>query len=255
MKSLHWFVISFVLAALALWLAMSGGGQQASVVPSSSSSVAVAVSTSSPHGAAVSSAHPAVALVRVVDGDTLIVRIVDREERVRIVGIDAPEVSGKECFAAQATDRLKALVTAGSITLAAKPDEDRDGFGRLLRYVFVQGQDVGLRLVAEGYVLSYEKYPHPELGAYEAAETWAQTERQGLWGACEPLARSSSSATGVSSGCTIKGNINQDGRRFYHVPGCRSYAVTQIDAAKMERWFCTEEEAQAAGWVKAGGCP
>ena len=52
----------------------------------------------------------------------------------------------------------------------------------------------------------------------------------------------------VSSGnCLIKGNISDNGH-IYHVPGSPSYSSTKIDESKGERWFCTEEEARAAGW-------
>jgi endonuclease YncB( thermonuclease family) len=47
--------------------------------------------------------------------------------------------------------------------------------------------------------------------------------------------------------CLIKGNVSDNGR-IYHVPGSRDYEQTRIDTAKGERWFCTEQEAQAAGW-------
>ena len=53
--------------------------------------------------------------------------------------------------------------------------------------------------------------------------------------------------------CNIKGNISYSGgQRIYHVPGQHYYNDTRISAGKGERWFCTEEEARAAGWRKAG---
>jgi endonuclease YncB( thermonuclease family) len=54
-----------------------------------------------------------------------------------------------------------------------------------------------------------------------------------------------------SGNCRIKGNIGSSGR-IYHVPGSESYDDTQINESKGERWFCTEEEARAAGWRPAG---
>ena len=54
-----------------------------------------------------------------------------------------------------------------------------------------------------------------------------------------------------SGSCLIKGNISENGR-IYHVPGSRYYERTKIDEAKGERWFCTEEEARAAGWRPPG---
>ena len=50
--------------------------------------------------------------------------------------------------------------------------------------------------------------------------------------------------TGV---CRIKGNIGDTGR-IYHLPGSPSYDRTKIDESTGERWFCTEDEARAAGW-------
>ena len=53
------------------------------------------------------------------------------------------------------------------------------------------------------------------------------------------------------SGCEIKGNVTRDEVRIYHLPGSQFYVSTQIDAAEGERWFCSEDEARAAGWSKA----
>ncbi len=52
--------------------------------------------------------------------------------------------------------------------------------------------------------------------------------------------------------CTIKGNISvSTGERIYHVPGGEYYGPTKINITKGERWFCTEAEAQAAGWRRS----
>lgn len=55
-----------------------------------------------------------------------------------------------------------------------------------------------------------------------------------------------------NSECNIKGNISvATGKKLYHLPGMRNYKATIIDLAKGERWFCSEAEAQAKGWIKA----
>ncbi|RWM84597.1 MAG: hypothetical protein EOR84_33020 [Mesorhizobium sp.] len=57
---------------------------------------------------------------------------------------------------------------------------------------------------------------------------------------------------GLLGGCNIKGNIRvNSGEKVYHVPGQEYYAETRISPLKGERWFCSEAEAQAAGWRKA----
>ena len=58
-------------------------------------------------------------------------------------------------------------------------------------------------------------------------------------------------AIGLST-CRIKGNVSiNSGKRIYHVPGQEFYSRTKIRPKYGERWFCTEEEARAAGWQKA----
>jgi hypothetical protein len=54
-----------------------------------------------------------------------------------------------------------------------------------------------------------------------------------------------------SQACRIKGNINMSGERIYHLPGHPYYDETRIDLARGERWFCSEEQARAAGWRKS----
>ena len=57
------------------------------------------------------------------------------------------------------------------------------------------------------------------------------------------------SHTPVPEHCRIKGNINMEsGERVYHTPNSPWYARTEIDTHAGERWFCTEREAQEAGW-------
>jgi hypothetical protein len=51
--------------------------------------------------------------------------------------------------------------------------------------------------------------------------------------------------------CNIKGNVSTQGERIYHVPGQKYYADTRISASHGERWFCSEEEARAAGWRRS----
>jgi hypothetical protein len=59
-----------------------------------------------------------------------------------------------------------------------------------------------------------------------------------------------SEAAQATAGCSIKGNISGKGERIYHLPSGRDYnSVTMNGAGKL--WFCSEEQALAAGWRKA----
>jgi len=57
----------------------------------------------------------------------------------------------------------------------------------------------------------------------------------------------------LKAGCNIKGNISiGSGEKIFHVPGQERYAETIINHRYGERWFCSEAEAYAAGWRRAG---
>lgn len=203
-----------------------------------------------------------VPVVSVIDGDTIRVVVRGKREKVRIIGMDAPELAhdgrAEECYGRRASSRMQSLVQSREVRLAADPSQaDRDRYGRLLRHVLLpDGRSVALELIRAGFAREYT-YDRPYRGqaSYRAAERAARDARRGLWGACvtglpAPLAGGSSSA-GAPSGCLIKGNISSDGEKIYHVPGQRYYDVTVVTPSKGERWFCTEAEALAAGWRKA----
>jgi micrococcal nuclease len=86
----------------------------------------------------------------VVDGDTFWIDGV----KVRIAGIDAPEVSSPRCASEralgdEATLRLASLLNAGAFDLGPGP-QDEDRYGRKLRIVTREGVSIGDQLVAEG---------------------------------------------------------------------------------------------------------
>lgn len=58
-------------------------------------------------------------------------------------------------------------------------------------------------------------------------------------------------ATAQQGQCNIKGNVSTQGERIYHVPGQKYYNDTRISRSHGERWFCSEEEARAAGWRRS----
>jgi hypothetical protein len=55
--------------------------------------------------------------------------------------------------------------------------------------------------------------------------------------------------TSPNPACQIKGNVNRDGERIFHVPGQHDYGRVNMKSPA-KRWFCSEE-AMAAGWRKA----
>lgn len=108
-------------------------------------------------------------VARVVDGDTVDLA---NGETVRLVGIDTPEVG--QCGYERARIALVRLVEGKRVRLA-RSDEDRDVYGRLLRYVDVGEVDAGLRLIRSGLAIarydSRDGYGrHPREATYVAAD-------------------------------------------------------------------------------------
>lgn len=87
-------------------------------------------------------------LVRVIDGDTIVVSIDGTEERVRLVGIDTPEEG--MCGFEEATRGLELLLSSTNVGLVEAGVSDRDQFDRLLRYLEIDGSDLGLELIRAG---------------------------------------------------------------------------------------------------------
>lgn len=199
-----------------------------------------------------------VRVVGVVDGDTLRVSVDGTTERLRVIGIDAPELRERECLAQEAASRMQSLVQSESVRISADPTQaDRDAYDRILRHVWLlDGRSVGRELLAAGLATEYT-YAEPYVGvdAYREAEDEARAARLGVWGeVCDggvPPPAPGAALAPPTDGCGIKGNINAEGERIYHVPGQRYYEQTSIDASKGERWFCSEQDARDAGWRRA----
>lgn len=189
--------------------------------------------------------------VTVVDGDTLEMH----GQRIRLHGIDAPE-SKQSCIDKKgiayrcgqiAARQMASYVIGNSVTCHVT---DQDGYGRLVAKCYVRGQDINERLVSEGWALAYQQYSTD----YVDSEALAKSRRIGVWKGMlvEPWrwrrgARLEPITKGNKNGCEIKGNISDRGK-IYHNLKSPWYSQTKIDIQKGERWFCSEAEAEAAGW-------
>lgn len=92
-------------------------------------------------------------LVKVVDGDTFDVEDASGVvQRVRPVGYDTPEKG--ECGFSEATNQLVTELTGKDISLVLAGTDDKDKYGRLLRYVEVDGRDIGLELIKGGFAVA-----------------------------------------------------------------------------------------------------
>jgi len=142
-------------------------------------------------------------VVSVVDGDTIRVRITqtDHEDRgksrtINLIGIDAPETIAADdpapCFGSEATRRIKRMLPKERIVWLEQDITDRDGRGRMPRYVWFEGQRDGLTylanelLVREGFAVAATLPPDDTLADLLAdAQDAATADLRGLWAACD----------------------------------------------------------------------
>ena len=124
---------------------------------------------------------------RVVDGDTLIVG----GERVRLIGMDAPESvkpdSPVECYGPEASAALKRLLPRRTQVLLEYDLDRLDQYGRTLAYVWLTDppQLVNVELVREGVATVATYRPNlAHLDALQSAEDDARSHRRGLWAKC-----------------------------------------------------------------------
>lgn len=115
---------------------------------------------------------------RVIDGDTIELA---SGEHVRYIGIDTPEMRPVEAWAEAATEANRKLVEGKTVRVVPGVQE-RDRYGRLLAYVWVDDVFVNEELVRQGYA-RVATYP-PNVRYQErflAAEREARRARRGLW--------------------------------------------------------------------------
>ncbi|PZX10464.1 endonuclease YncB(thermonuclease family) [Celeribacter halophilus] len=193
--------------------------------------------------------------LRIVDGDTLAIG----EVKIRLHGIDAPEMSqscsdmrGKSWACGAWSKAVLERLAAGDIACDPK---DRDRYGRVVAVCHGASGDLNAEMVRVGAAYAYETYALD----YVLQEEEARAGGRGLWraGSQSPSEFRTDHRTTLApetppSDCAIKGNISSSGK-IYHLPGGLWYTRTRINVGSGERWFCSEDEARAAGWRKAQG--
>jgi micrococcal nuclease len=134
-----------------------------------------------------------VKLVSVTDADSIVVRNPGGDDvSVRLLGIKALEgTPGKDALAAHASVGKNAIERALEdkpirVLLGTPP---KDKHGRVLATLYVDDEDVGLRLVRDGHVLVYTAYPFPGMQRYLDAQAQAKSERKGFWADDAAIAR------------------------------------------------------------------
>lgn len=116
----------------------------------------------------------------VFDGDTIEVDLEGTTERVRLIGVNAPEIG--ECWVDEARSALADLLPEGREVGMTVDRSDRDQFGRLLRYLWVDSMSVNEELVRSGAAVSRRYPPDTAMSdRFDSAQDEAREEGRGLW--------------------------------------------------------------------------
>jgi micrococcal nuclease len=228
-------------------------------------------------------------VTKVVDGDTLDVTINGKEERVRLLLVDTPETKHPnkpvQPFGPEASEFTTSTLLGKQIGLE-KDVSERNRYGRVLAYVWIDGKMHNEALIEKGLARVAVFPPDTKyVDEFRAKQRQAQEQAIGIWSIenyvqengfqssaspapqpsqTQPTTSSSSQNTLDNNGTNqpfqndpsddvekntsckgqIKGNSNS---KIYHVPGGAYYDKTVDNIT----WFCSEAEAQAAGYRKS----
>lgn len=117
-------------------------------------------------------------VIRIIDGDTF---ETESGEKVRLIGINAPEIS--DFYGLEAKRYLKKIVHNKVVDLQTDNiSNNKDRYQRLLRYVIIDGIDVNKKMVSDGFAFAYLKYKFSKSDLYQNAQIQAREMNLGIWG-------------------------------------------------------------------------
>jgi len=182
-------------------------------------------------------------VLEVLDGDTL---LLDGKVRLRLRQIDAPEL--ENCYGQQSKDFLESQVKGKKVIIKEKILDQR---GRAMALVYLGKDLINLKIVEAGF----GRYHSDKTSETKKLKTAGLNAKENQLGIYSPECYQQEINL-EDEKCIIKGNIdiNNQSLKRYYFPGCAQYDFVIVEKDKGEQWFCTEKEAQKAGYTKAKSC-
>ena len=115
------------------------------------------------------------AISNVYDGDTVTANCAEGKLKIRVWGIDAPEM-GQKPWGPESRDAMRELTPSSKVRIEVV---DTDRYGRVVARLFDNSKDLGLALVRQGRAIVYERYNKSK--DYKNAEAQAKREKLGVW--------------------------------------------------------------------------
>ncbi|MFA6250752.1 MAG: thermonuclease family protein [Candidatus Shapirobacteria bacterium] len=160
------------------------------------------------------------------------------------MSVNAPEIN--LCGSPEAKEVLQKLLPSGQkVRLVG---DINDHFGRLLSLVYLPDNTlVNERLILSGWA-RFTSTASAESSRLQSAFQSTKAKKLGVF---SPKCLQAHNPENPK--CTIKGNI-KDGRKTYFFSGCGNYSNVALELDQGDQWFCSESDAQAAGFVKSENC-
>lgn len=218
----------------------------------------------------------------------------DDDQLVRMIGVRSPAAgSVVECYGKEALQAAESLI-GKRVRLETEPLLERAQDGALPRYIWLPDpvaetepmpEETGTGTTASGALQEEDESASSEAQeilvnekALEmgtafpliskemiygermlSAARYASATQSGLWGNCEVQSRTMPQGnwlfTQPVTECVIKGKVTNDGERIYRTPDCSAYGETSVLLSEGGQWFCAEDTAEDAGFVRADDCP
>ncbi len=128
-------------------------------------------------------------VIRVVDGDTIVINYNGKKEKVRLLCVNTPESVHPDKkqnipIGKVASKYTQKKLTGKYVNLEFEVNRLRGNYGRLLAYVFIDGQNLNLDLVRQGLSPYYTKYGKSQRydSEFRLAEKQARKEKINIWG-------------------------------------------------------------------------
>lgn len=185
-------------------------------------------------------------VTRVIDGDTIEVDLNGKTEKIRFIGVDTPETvhptRGVESYGKEASDYTKKALSGKSVGLEFDVQE-RDNYGRVLAYVWLNNQLFNEVLVREGYAQVSTYPPNVKyVDRFTSAQQQAISSNKGLW--------STGDVTPPVTATTGKYVGSKDSNKYHH-PECRW--AEKINAEN-KVWFVDASDAKSKNYEPCGVC-
>ena len=183
---------------------------------------------------------PGEKVVTVIDGDSF---KIGRDQTIRLSSLDAPDA--KFCAGPEAKGALTKKILEKKVLLK---ELKTDRYGRVMAVVYLNGENINEYMIKNGLALHiWDTGTQNKI--LDEANNFARANKLGIFSSeCFQV-------TPQNPKCAIKGNIIQATKaKEYILPACNLYSSSIVERYKGEEWFCTEKEAQKAGYIKSPNC-